>query len=173
MKPAASSWVFGLAAIGLALATPAIAQTASPQAKKGGTLIHGHVSGMDHFDPAMFCTTVQLETAMHMYESLVMMGDDYSAKPMLASKVDVAPDGKKFTFTLRQGVKFHNGKTMSSADVLATMQRYAKISPNAPVFAQGDNRNYNGSAFDGFVDRPRQQANIASTYSINAICCTY
>lgn len=136
MKPAASSWVYGLAAIGLALASPAIAQTANPQAKKGGTLIHGHVSGMDHFDPAMFCTTVQLETAMHMYESLVMMGDDYSAKPMLASKVDVAPDGKKFTFTLRQGVKFHNGKTMSSADVLATMQRYAKISPNAPVFAQ-------------------------------------
>ncbi len=136
MKPAASSWVYGLAAIGLALASPAIAQTANPQAKKGGTLIHGHVSGMDHFDPAMFCTTVQLETAMHMYESLVMMGDDYSAKPMLASKVDVAPDGKKFTFTLRQGVKFHNGKTMSSADVLATMQRYARISPNAPVFAQ-------------------------------------
>ena len=126
----------GLAAIGLAFAMPAMAQTANPQAKKGGTLIHGHVSGMDHFDPAMFCTTVQLETAMHMYESLVMMGNDYSAKPMLASKVDASPDGKKFTFTLRQGVKFHNGKTMTSADVLATMQRYAKISPNAPVFAQ-------------------------------------
>jgi peptide/nickel transport system substrate-binding protein len=136
MKPAASFWALGLAALGLAVASPALAQTASPQAKKGGTLIHGHVSGMDHFDPAMFCTTVQLETAMHMYESLVMMGEDYSAKPMLASKVDVTPDGKKFTFTLRQGVKFHNGKTMSSADVLATMQRYAKISPNAPVFAQ-------------------------------------
>ena len=126
----------GLAAAGLLTSLPATAQTASAQAKKGGTLTHAHVSGMDHFDPAMFCTTVQLETAMHMYESLVMMGDDYSAKPMLASKVDAAPDGRKFTFTLRQGVKFHNGKTMTSADVLATMQRYAKISPNAPVFAQ-------------------------------------
>ena len=137
MNSAASSWrALGLAAITLAFAMPAMAQTANPQAKKGGTFIHGHASGMDHFDPAMFCTTVQLETAMHMYESLVMMGDDYSAKPMLASKVDATPDGKKFTFTLRQGVKFHNGKTMTSADVLATMQRYAKISPNAPVFAQ-------------------------------------
>ena len=136
MKPAASTWALGLAALGLAFASPAMAQTASSQAKKGGTLIHGHVSGMDHFDPAMFCTTVQLETAMHMFESLVMMGDDYSAKPMLATKAEASADGKKFTFALRQGVKFHNGKTMTSADVLATMQRYAKISPNAPVFAQ-------------------------------------
>ncbi len=126
----------GLAALGLVIASPAIAQTANPQARKGGTLIHAHVSGMDHFDPAMYCTTVQLETGVHMYESLMMLGEDYSSKPMLASKVDVAPDGKKFTFTLRQGVKFHNGKTMTSADVLATMQRYARISPNAPAFAQ-------------------------------------
>jgi len=137
MKLAATSWrALGLAAVSMAMAFPAMAQTADPQAKKGGTMIHGHVSGMDHFDPAMFCTTVQLETGMHMYESLVMMAQDYTPKPMLASKVDAAPDGKKFTFTLRQGVKFHNGKTMTSADVLATMQRYAKVSPNAPVFAQ-------------------------------------
>jgi len=136
MISAASTWrALGLAAISLAFAIPAGAQTPNPQAKKGGTLIHGHVSGMDHFDPAMFCTTVQLETGMHMYESLMMMGDDYSSTPMLASKVVADPDGKKFTFTLRQGVKFHNGKTMTSADVQASMLRYAKISPNAPVFA--------------------------------------
>ena len=137
MKSAAFSWrALGLAAVGLAFAIPAMAQTVNPQAKKGGTLIHGHVSSIDHYDPAMFCTTVQLETALHMYESLVMMGEDYSAKPMLASKVDVAPDGRKFTFTLRQGVRFHNGKVMTSADVLATMQRYARISTNAAAFAQ-------------------------------------
>jgi hypothetical protein len=39
-----------------------------------------------------------------------------------------------------------------------------RIGSNAPVLAQADNRNYNGSAFDGFVDRPRRQANIASTW---------
>jgi len=124
-----------LAAAGLLFALPALAQTASPQAKKSGTLIHAHVSGIDHFDPAAFCTTVQLETAMHMYEGLMMMGDDYASKPMLASKVDVDPDGKKFTFALRRGVKFHNGKEMTSVDVLATYLRYVKQSPNAGAFA--------------------------------------
>lgn len=125
----------GLAALGLAFALPVSAQTVNPQAKKGGTITHAHIAGPDHFDPAMFCTTVQLEPAMHMFESLVMMGDDYSPTPMLASKVDVDSEGRKFTFTLRRGVKFHNGKEMTSADVLATLQRYAKISPNGRVFA--------------------------------------
>lgn len=35
---------------------------------------------------------------------------------------------------------------------------------NAPILSQADNRNYNGATFDGFVDRPRAQANLASTY---------
>ena len=136
MISAASKWrALGLAAAGLLIALPAMAQTANPQAKRGGTLTHAHVSGMDHFDPALFCTTVQLETGMHMYEGLMMMGDDYSSKPMLASKAVVDADGKKFTFTLRRGVKFHNGKEMTSADVLATYQRYVKLSPNAASFA--------------------------------------
>lgn len=141
MRFAAASWrALGLAAIGmgaiaLGAAVPAAAQTANPSAKKGGNLIHAHVSGMDHLDPANFCTTVALEPAMHIYESLVMMGGDYSAKPMLASKVEVDPEGKKFVFTLRKGVKFHNGKEMTSADVLATMQRYAKTGLNAAALA--------------------------------------
>jgi Carboxypeptidase regulatory-like domain/TonB-dependent Receptor Plug Domain len=42
-----------------------------------------------------------------------------------------------------------------------------RIGSNAPVLSQIDNRNYNGSAFDGFVDRPRQQANVASTWFFN------
>ena len=141
MISAASKWgpptlaALGLAAAGLLIALPAMAQTANPQAKKGGTLIHAHVSEMAHFDPAHFCTTVQLETGMHMYEGLMMMGDDYSSTPMLASKAEVSPDGRKFSFALRRGVKFHNGKEMTSADVLATYQRYAKQSPNAASFA--------------------------------------
>ncbi len=136
MKPATLlRRVLGAAALAGLFALPAAAQTASPQARKGGTITLAHIAGPGHFDPAMFCTTVELEPAMHIYESLVMMDDKYAAKPMLASKVEVDGEGRKFTFTLRRGVKFHNGKEMTAADVVATLQRYAKISPNAPVFA--------------------------------------
>lgn len=42
-----------------------------------------------------------------------------------------------------------------------------RIGSNAPVLSQADNRNYNGATFDGFVDRPRKQANLASTWFFN------
>lgn len=136
MKLTPTIWhVLSVAAIAVAAAGPATAQTVNPQAKKGGSIVFANIAGPGHFDPAMFCTTVELEPAMHMLESLVMMDDSYRAKPMLASKVDVDPTGKRFTFTLRRGVKFHNGKEMTSVDVVATLQRYAKISPNAPALA--------------------------------------
>jgi peptide/nickel transport system substrate-binding protein len=102
---------------------------------KGGTAIDANVGGPGTFDPAMIATTIELETLNQMYEGLVMMDENYRAKPMIASSVDVAPDGMGYTFKLRKGVKFHNGKELTSADVLATYERYAKISPNAVVLA--------------------------------------
>ncbi len=119
---------FGLA---LLLGSTALA----PAQTRGGMAIDANVGGPGTFDPAMIATTIELETLNQMYEGLVMMGEDYRAKPMLASKVDVSPDGMTYRFSLRHGVKFHNGKEMTSADVLATYERYARISPNAVVLA--------------------------------------
>lgn len=61
---------------------------------------------------------------LHMVEGLVAYGEDASPKPLLAEKVDVSADGKTYTFTLRKGVKFHNGAEMTSADVLWSWNRY-------------------------------------------------
>jgi peptide/nickel transport system substrate-binding protein len=59
------------------------------------------------------------------------MGENYTAAPMLAAKVDISPDARTFTFTLRRGVKFSNGKEMTAADVMASYERYKRVSPNA------------------------------------------
>jgi hypothetical protein len=56
--------------------------------------------------------------------------------------------------------------TYSSIIDVTTFQG-GRIGSDAPVLAQADNRYYNGATFDGFVDRPRQQANVAASYFFN------
>lgn len=61
---------------------------------------------------------------LHIVEGLVGYRDDASVAPLLAKSVDVSPDGKTYTFKLRDGLKFSNGEALTSADVLASWQRY-------------------------------------------------
>lgn len=60
---------------------------------------------------------------LHMTEGLVAYGEKGEVKPLLAQKIDVSPDGLTYTFTLRPGVKFHNGEVMTAADVLWSWNR--------------------------------------------------
>jgi len=62
--------------------------------------------------------------AQHIVEGLVAFGEQGDVKPLLAESVQVSDDGKTYTFTLRKGVKFHNGATLTSADVLWTWDHY-------------------------------------------------
>jgi peptide/nickel transport system substrate-binding protein len=112
-----------------------LTQPASAEPKRGGTLTYAYLSGPGTLDPHVASSMVELEVIHHLFESLVAMDGSYNAKPVLASKVDVAPDAKTFAFTLRPGVKFHNGKTATSADVLASFERYKRVSPNAEALA--------------------------------------
>jgi peptide/nickel transport system substrate-binding protein len=105
---------------------------ADPQ--KGGNLVYAYVSGPGTLDPYVSSSAVELEVIHHIFESLVAIGEHYETRPMLASKVDISDDAKTFTFKLREGVKFQNGKVMTSADVVASFERYRRVSPNAAVF---------------------------------------
>jgi peptide/nickel transport system substrate-binding protein len=62
--------------------------------------------------------------ALQLVEGLVGYNEGGVATPLLAEKVDLSADGKTYTFTLRQGVKFHNGAELTSADVLWNWNRY-------------------------------------------------
>jgi peptide/nickel transport system substrate-binding protein len=61
------------------------------------------------------------------YEGLFTYDKSYSAVPLLVDSHAVSDGGRTYTFKLRRGVKFHNGKEMTSADVVASLKRWGKL----------------------------------------------
>ncbi len=57
------------------------------------------------------------------FSSLVKKNENFEYVGELASEIKTSPDGKTVTFILRDGVKFHNGKVFSSADVKYTFDK--------------------------------------------------
>ncbi len=59
----------------------------------------------------------------NVYESLMKLDDDGSVTPLLAEDYSVSDDGLTYTFTLRDGVKFHSGKDLTADDVVSSFER--------------------------------------------------
>ncbi|WP_368653935.1 ABC transporter substrate-binding protein [Ornithinibacillus sp. 4-3] len=69
-----------------------------------------------------------IEVTRNIFETLVTFDLDYNVKPMLAESWEESEDGKTITFNLRKGVLFHTGEEMDADDVVASMNRWLKLS---------------------------------------------
>ncbi len=85
-------------------------------------------------DPHKTTTISSAEVDYLVYDTLTSLDFDNTVKPGLAEKWEIAPDGKTYTFTLRQGVKFHSGKPLTSADVKFTMDRWKTVRGSPTAF---------------------------------------
>jgi peptide/nickel transport system substrate-binding protein len=112
----------GAMAAGLSIA-PGVARAAP---KKGGTLRLGigHGSTTDSLDPATFENLYMQTVGAACYNKLTEIGNNGDLLPEAAESWEVSPDATTWTFKLRKGVEFHNGKTMDSADVVASIQHH-------------------------------------------------
>ncbi|MGE0717290.1 MAG: ABC transporter substrate-binding protein, partial [Alphaproteobacteria bacterium] len=61
---------------------------------------------------------------MHVLEGLVGLDEKGDVGPLAAEKIAVSDDGRTYTFTLREGMRFHNGAPVTAADVGWTWKRY-------------------------------------------------
>jgi len=77
---------------------------------------------------------------MHIMEGLVAYREDASVGPLLAESVQVSPDGKTYTFKLRQGLKFSNGAPLTAEDVLFSWNRYMTPANNWRCLTEFDGR---------------------------------
>ena len=67
---------------------------------------------------------------LHVYELLYTFDANWNVAPMLAESLpSISKDGLVYTIPLRKGVKFHNGREMTSDDVLASLKRWMDMAP--------------------------------------------
>lgn len=89
----------------------------------GGTLVVAEDGVPVTFDPTQSALIKTSFVWQWVYESLVEVKPDGSIDPLLATEWDTSEDGLTYTFTLRDGVTFHNGETFEADDVVFTFER--------------------------------------------------
>jgi len=67
------------------------------------------------------------------YDTLVVKNNRFEFVPSLAERVEESADHQTFTFHLRQGVYFHNGKPLTSADVKYTFESIKEPATKSPI----------------------------------------
>lgn len=82
-------------------------------------------------DTALTVSAITFDISGNIFEQLYTLNAKYEPVPQLAKSVDVSADGLTYTFALRQGVKFHNGKELTAEDVVASMNRWLTANARA------------------------------------------
>ena len=131
-------------ALAAGLALPALAQdyTPDPNAQPGGTITITYKDDVATLDPAIGYDWQNWSMIKSLFDGLM----DYvpgttELRPGLAESYEISDDGLTYTFTLRPGVTFHNGREMTAEDVKYSLDRVTDPetqSPGAGFFAAID-----------------------------------
>jgi peptide/nickel transport system substrate-binding protein len=108
-----------------ALGATAMPLPASAAAARGGTIRVATSLPAGAIDPVTVDDNGGLMMLLQTGEFLSVSGADLRLKPVLAESWKPNPDGTVWTFKIRRGVKFHNGKEMTAEDVVASIDRLA------------------------------------------------
>jgi peptide/nickel transport system substrate-binding protein len=109
------------------------------QPKYGGTLVVGTVTDIVGIDPHKVTGEISMIVLNTMYERLIDLDEKSMPMPGLASKWTVSSDGLVYTFHLRQGVKFHNGRELTAEDVVYSYNRLMDPKTKYPFSPQVQN----------------------------------
>jgi peptide/nickel transport system substrate-binding protein len=112
-KPLAGVFAAGLVAL-VAAASGAEAQTIR-------AVMH---SDLKILDPIWTTAYIVRNHGYMVYDTLLSMDEKFALKPQMADKWEVSADKLTYTFTLRDGLLFHDGKPVTSEDVIASIKRW-------------------------------------------------
>ena len=97
----------------------------SSSSGENNSIVVGIQNDLDSLDPHLAETAGTREVLFNVFEGLVKPSENGDLVPAVASEYSVSEDGKVYTFTLRENVKFHNGETVTAEDVKYSIERNA------------------------------------------------
>src|SRR4051794_13710141 len=100
------------------LAAPAFAKFEC--GRKGGDLVFAGEAKINGLDQHVSSTISTRNITMNMFEALMTRDEQNNPITDLAESVEEAPDKLAYTFKLRPGIKFHNGKDLTTDDVVGS-----------------------------------------------------
>jgi peptide/nickel transport system substrate-binding protein len=101
---------------------------------QSGTLVIAIELPPQGFDPR-FSTTFQMSARIMqlIYDTLLVKDEKFEFVPSLAERFEESDDHRTFTFHIRSGVTFHNGKPLTSADVKYTFDSILSPATKSPI----------------------------------------
>src|ERR1700742_278138 len=108
------------------LARPALAAGAKP-------LIFVPQANLTSLDPVWTTATVTRNFAFMVYDMLYGRDEAFVPRPQMVAGHVVDSDGKRWTMTLRDGLLWHDGTKVLARDCVASLQRWMKRDPSAPI----------------------------------------
>ena len=109
------------AAAAVALSAPSVRAKNTEQVLRFAT-----AADLQILDPVW---TTAYSTRNHgylVYDTLFGTDDKHQIKPQMVDQTIVSDDGMKYTFTLRDGLQWHDGKPVTSEDCVESLKRWEK-----------------------------------------------
>ena len=122
--------ILGASTLILVFSVNALATVTVPSS--GGTLLEGEVGSVRFINPLLMNSQPDQDITSLVYSGLMRAKPDGTLIPDLAESYTISSDGRTYTFKLRKGATFHDGKSVQASDVLFTVAAAVDPAINSP-----------------------------------------
>lgn len=105
-----------------------------PEPERGGHLRFGLRSSQVALDPANISSISRVEVMSNIFEGLVQFGERAEIRPAIAERWEISPDGRVYTFHIRESARFHNGRRVRADDVKYSYERQMRQNEDAAAW---------------------------------------
>ena len=117
----------------LAVIVIATVAALSWQARAESTVRYVITGDLKILDPIYTTSAITIGHGYLVYDTLFAMDGNFEPKPQMVESWEVSADGMKYSFTLREGLKWHDGTSVTARDVVASLERWSQKGTDAKL----------------------------------------